>query len=715
MFNAGDFLQNRYEIINCIGSGGMSDVYKARDHKLNRYVAIKVLKAEGAAEVDHPNIVNVFDVGEENGNYFIVMELVEGITLKLYIQNRGRLSVREAVGISLQVAAGLEAAHNNGIIHRDVKPQNIIISTDGTAKVADFGIARAATSDTINSNVMGSVHYSAPEQSRGGFSDARSDIYSLGITMYEMLTGKVPFDGDSTVEVALKHLQEEIVSPKAAIPDLPRAIEQIILKCTQKNPDRRYQNMSLLIRDLKESLINPNGDFVRIGMEDAGAATHRYSKEDLEEINRRRSAAGLFSGSYTDRMNYPPENEDVDDYDGRYNGGYDDLHHDGVYEDDDRYDDDFYEDDFDPSFDDRYEDEDDVSGKRSRLQRRKDRDGRTEKLITVFSVLAALLVGGLILYLIFHTVDIIQNGRPGRPGENETNTIVLDLTGDLVSVPNIRGMTEEEAQRSLKELSLGYRYLGETNSAQYSMGQVVSQDVEPDTRVKKNTTVGYILSKGQELTVPDLTGKSEGAATEALASLGLHVSVDNTRFSNEYDAGSVITTNPGSGSTVHEGDTVTLYISQGEDTQSVIVPICRVVPFCLCRQRTEQYGPGRPCHPAGHQGGDFGTDGKHDHHHCVHGTGEPDRDQSFSEYEHQHQRRGRTGRRPAGSSAGRNLGMQRPAFRAQRLRGRDCPHYSGAERYDPHRVRRKDDLPLCPQGRGRAGRFRRHGLRLCTG
>ena len=581
MFNAGDFLQNRYEIINCIGSGGMSDVYKARDHKLNRYVAIKVLKAEfrgdrefvskfrveaqAAAGLAHPNIVNVFDVGEENGNYFIVMELVEGITLKLYIQNRGRLSVREAVGISLQVAAGLEAAHNNGIIHRDVKPQNIIISTDGTAKVADFGIAREATSDTINSNVMGSVHYSAPEQSRGGFSDARSDIYSLGITMYEMVTGRLPFNGDTAVSVALAHIEETLVPPETYNP-------AIILKCTQKNPDRRYQNMSLLIRDLKESLINPNGDFVRIGMEDAGAATHRYSKEDLEEINRRRSAAGLFSGSYTDRMNYPPENEDIDDYDGRYNGGYDDLHHDGVYEDDDRYDDEFYEDDFDPSFDDRYEDEDDVSGKRSRLQRRKDRDGRTEKLITVFSVLAALLVGGLILYLIFHTVDIIQNGRPGRPGENETNTIVLDLTGDLVSVPNIRGMTEEEAQRSLKELSLGYRYLGETNSAQYSMGQVVSQDVEPDTRVKKNTTVGYILSKGQELTVPDLTGKSEGAATEALASLGLHVSVDNTRFSNEYDAGSVITTNPGSGSTVHEGDTVTLYISQGEDTQSVIVP-----------------------------------------------------------------------------------------------------------------------------------------------
>ena len=300
MLNAGDFLQNRYEIINCIGSGGMADVFRARDHKLNRFVAIKVLKAEfrsdkefvskfrreaqSAARLANPNIVNVYDVGDENGVYFIVMELVEGITLKTYILSKGKLSVREATGISLQVASGLEAAHNNGIIHRDVKPQNIIISTDGTAKVADFGIARAASSDTINSNVMGSVHYSAPEQSRGGFSDAKSDIYSLGITMYEMVTGRVPFDGDTTVAIAIKHLQEEIVPPSRYTADLPYAFEQIILKCTQKNPDRRYQDMGGLIDDLKHSLSDPQGNFVRIASASALAAEEAAADKSRDSL-----------------------------------------------------------------------------------------------------------------------------------------------------------------------------------------------------------------------------------------------------------------------------------------------------------------------------------------------------------------------------------------------------------------------------------------------
>ena len=234
MLKAGTFLQNRYEIISRIGSGGMADVYKARDHKLNRFVAVKVLKpeftddtgflskfrveAQAAAGLAHANIVNVYDVGEDRGTSFIVMELVEGITLKSYIGRKGKLSVREATSIALQVSAGLEAAHNNGIVHRDVKPQNIIISMDGKVKVADFGIARAANSDTINSSAMGSVHYSSPEQSRGGYSDARSDIYSMGITMFEMLTGRVPYDGDTTVEVALKHLQEEMPSAPRRVP-----------------------------------------------------------------------------------------------------------------------------------------------------------------------------------------------------------------------------------------------------------------------------------------------------------------------------------------------------------------------------------------------------------------------------------------------------------------------------------------------------------------
>lgn len=567
MLNAGDFLQNRYEIINCIGSGGMADVFRARDHKLNRFVAIKVLKAEfrsdkefvskfrveaqAAAGLAHPNIVNVYDVGEENGVHFIVMELVEGITLKTYILSKGILSVREATGISLQVASGLEAAHNNGIIHRDVKPQNIIISTDGTAKVTDFGIARAASSDTINSNVMGSVHYSAPEQSRGGFSDAKSDIYSLGVTMYEMLTGRVPFDGDSTVEVALKHLQEEIISPREYIPDLPRAMEQIILKCTQKSPDRRYQSMSLLIRDLKESLVNPNGDFVRIASDNPQGATHRYSKEDLEEINRRsqdpEAWPGLFDGSYDSRMNYPPEDEPLDD--------------DGYYPD---YPD--YPDDYDP---------DDLQEGGGRGKRRKKERGASasERIVTVISVVVAAAIGLLILYLVIHTFDVFGPGRGGGMTESGNST-VSDSSGESTQVPDLRGMGENEAQALLKENGLGYKYLGETSSNDYAPGQIAEQDTAPGTSVGKNTRIGYLLSTGsaKALTVPDLTNKEQADAEQAITSMGLLVSVDNTRYSDSVEEGHVITTNPGAGSTVHEGDTVSLYISQGQDSQSVTVP-----------------------------------------------------------------------------------------------------------------------------------------------
>ncbi len=566
MLNAGDFLQNRYEIINCIGSGGMADVFRARDHKLNRFVAIKVLKpelrsdkefvskfrveAQAAAGLAHPNIVNVYDVGDENGTYFIVMELVEGITLKAYILSKGNLSVRETTGICLQVASGLEAAHNNGIIHRDVKPQNIIISTDGTAKVADFGIARAASSDTINSNVMGSVHYSAPEQSRGGFSDAKSDIYSLGITMYEMLTGRVPFDGDSTVEVALKHLQEEIISPRDIIPDLPRAIEQIILKCTQKSPDRRYQNMAQLIRDLKESLVNPNGDFVRIASENPQGATHKYSREDLEEINRRsmdpESYPGLFDDRYDERDLYPGGEDDPDRY-------YDER--DDGYDPDDLID----------------------ETERSRGRRRgRKREGGSDRIATVISVLVALIVGALILYLIIHTFDLL--GGSGRVNSTEKDSAVsLDLTQGTVKVPDLLGKTENEAQQLLRDNGLGYKYLGETSSDEYAAGQIAAQDTAAGTPVQKNTRIGYTLSIGsaQAMTVPDLTNKTQADAEKALTSIGLLVSVDNTRYSDQVTSGNVITTNPGAGSSVHEGDTVTIYVSQGQNSQSVQVPDTR--------------------------------------------------------------------------------------------------------------------------------------------
>ena len=302
MINPGTVLGERYEVQALIGTGGMANVYRAMDQKLNREVAIKVLKeeyssnknfvskfkaeAQAAAGLMHPNIVNVYDVGDENGLYYFVMELVDGITLKHYIEKKIRLSVKEAVSIAIQVSMGIEAAHNKGIIHRDIKPQNIIISRDGKVKVADFGIARAATSDTITTHAMGSVHYTSPEQARGGYSDAKSDIYSIGITLFEMVTGRVPFDGETTVSIAIKHIQEEMPSPRIYVQDIPVSVEQIIFKCTQKNPDRRYLNISSLITDLKKSLINPDENFVVIQDAASNAGTRTITEKDRQEIRR---------------------------------------------------------------------------------------------------------------------------------------------------------------------------------------------------------------------------------------------------------------------------------------------------------------------------------------------------------------------------------------------------------------------------------------------
>lgn len=300
MIKLGMIIADRYEVLEKIGTGGMSDVYRAKDHKLNRYVAVKALKqefvenkdfvskfrveAQAAAGLMHPNIVNVYDVGEENGSHYIVMELVEGITLKKYIEKKARLSVKEAVSIAIQMAMGIEAAHNNHIIHRDIKPQNIIISKEGKVKVTDFGIAKAATSNTITSNVMGSVHYTSPEQVRGGFSDEKSDIYSLGITLFEMLTGRVPFNGETTVAVAIKHIQEQMPSVREFVPEIPISVEQIVKKCTQKSPDRRYQSAPELIEDLKKSLISPDENFVRLDEADASGATKNVSDEEMRLI-----------------------------------------------------------------------------------------------------------------------------------------------------------------------------------------------------------------------------------------------------------------------------------------------------------------------------------------------------------------------------------------------------------------------------------------------
>ena len=379
MIKEGVFLGKRYEILGRIGSGGMADVYKGKDHKLNRFVAIKVLKstyrsdetfikkflseAQAAAGLMHPNVVNVYDVGQDRGLYYMVMELVEGITLKDYIEKKGKLSAKETISISIQMVTGIQAAHNCHIIHRDIKPQNIIISKDGKVKVTDFGIARATTStatQAVTTTVMGSVHYTSPEQARGGIVDEKSDIYSAGITMYEMITGHVPFDGDSTVTVALKHLNEVIKSPAEEVPDIPYSLECIIMKCTQKLPNKRYMSCEELLQDLKHSLVDPEGDFVVLdgvtkrmpaASQDTGRTTVVMSQDELNRMKNRQNYNDDYDDDYED---------DYDDYDDRRRSRYDD---DDDYDDRrrSRYDDD---DDYDDRRRSRYDDDDDYDDRR---------------------------------------------------------------------------------------------------------------------------------------------------------------------------------------------------------------------------------------------------------------------------------------------------------------------------------------------------------------
>ena len=336
MLREGMFLADRYEIIEQIGTGGMADVYKAKCHKLNRYVAIKVMKSEfsqdktfvskfwaeaqSAAGLTNPNVVNVYDVGVENGIYYIVMELVEGVTLMKYIEKRGKLPYKEAVSIAIQVANGMDAAHKHNIVHRDIKPQNIIISKEGKVKVTDFGIAKVASTATINTSAsMGSVHYISPEQARGGYSDERSDIYSLGITLFEMLTGTVPFDGDTAVSVAVQHIQDTIPAPSQLVEGIPVSVDKIVLKCTQKKTDRRYQSAYDLIVDLKKSLVMPEDDFVKLAPMYDTSVNDNYAQTDSddEDIDEQEEDDGLLGedtfADIDDNIDEEEDDNDIDD------------------------------------------------------------------------------------------------------------------------------------------------------------------------------------------------------------------------------------------------------------------------------------------------------------------------------------------------------------------------------------------------------------------
>jgi len=539
MVKIGMMIGNRYEILEKIGTGGMSDVYRAKCHKLNRFVAIKVLKqefaenenfvskfiieAQAAAGLMHPNIVNVYDVGEENGIHYIVMELIEGITLKKYIEKKARLSYKEAVSIAIQVSMGIEAAHNNHIIHRDIKPQNIIISRDGKVKVTDFGIAKAASSNTISSNVMGSVHYTSPEQARGGYSDEKSDVYSLGITMFEMLTGRVPFNGETTVAIAIKHIQEELPYPSDFVPEIPIAVESIVLKCCQKSPDRRYQNMGELLKDLKQALQTPDEDFVVIGNPDVDGGTRTMNEWELSQVRAsdtgriRLNAEGGQNG-YDDA-----EREDYADE------GYEERTHEGMT--------------------------------------------KMEKIAAIVTVAVAVVI---LIIIIVLSMQLMNHFLPQKSEGDETISSETEKSSPIIKeevpevvyreMPTVEGSDEKEARSKLEEIGMvvSANYV---DSSEVPSGTVIKSSVEAGLMIKEGSKITLTISAYHEgVVVPTVTTQQYDEATNRLSQMGFLVNrVDSEN--TDYEEGVVYDQNPAGGTLLAKGSVVLLYVSTGKEKE----------------------------------------------------------------------------------------------------------------------------------------------------
>ncbi|MCR5830692.1 MAG: protein kinase [Lachnospiraceae bacterium] len=604
MLEVGTFLGDRYEILELIGSGGMADVYKAKCHKLNRFVAIKVLKSEfssdsgfvskfkaeaqAAAGLMHPNIVNVYDVGEEKRMYYFVMELVEGITLKHYIEKKITLTAKEAVSIAIQVSMGIEAAHNNGIIHRDIKPQNIIISKEGKVKVADFGIAKAATSNTVTSHAMGSVHYTSPEQARGGYSDAKSDIYSIGITLFEMITGHVPFDGETTVAVAIKHIQEEMPSPRVYVPDVPISVEQIIKKCCQKNPDRRYANVGQLIRDLKHSLTNPDEDFVVIQEPASEGGTKNISDSEKQQIRKQtamaaplpepvqaapedmytpgpassykqnseeafdddfedvfgvRNAKNRGSGRSAERSAERPKARGSQPPTRKSKKNKDAASRKNTYKarEDDYYDDEGLDDDVDP---------------------------KMEKAVTILLVAAAIVITIIAIFIIGKVFGMFS----GSSSQDDKEELTIEASAGTTIVPNVVGMTVTEASDALTNAGLTAKATYK-ESTEYEKDYIVSQDIEGNTEVPSGTVLNLVVSSGKVVgaTVPDVVGKSEAEAKVILEAEGFKMQ-KQLQESDSVEKGNVISQNPLGATTAAQGSDVTVVISSGMSVEQISMP-----------------------------------------------------------------------------------------------------------------------------------------------
>lgn len=546
MLKPGMYISDRYEIIEKVGSGGMADVYKARCHRLNRFVAIKVLKAEysndttfvlkfraeaqSAAGLSHPNIVNVYDVGDDDGLHYIVMELVEGITLKSFIERKGKLEVKEAVGIAIQICQGLEAAHDNHIIHRDIKPQNIIISREGKVKVTDFGIAKAATSNTINSNAMGSVHYISPEQARGGYSDEKSDIYSLGVTLYEMLSGSVPFAGENTVSVALLHIQGEATPLRQLNPQVPYSLEQIVAKCMEKKPERRYMSASELIADLKRSIVEPNGGFVKLVAPIVdNSPTINISEREVNEIKK---AAGAMN---YDSRKIPREKVEPD---------FDDLEEE--------------------------EDDDDINPK-------------LDKIFFIGGISVAVILAIIVFVVVGNLLGFWSGSSTPSKTASPTPNVSASATPSItpsasasatVQLPDVIGKTLEEARDILNDQNIKFSYYEEVSDKDPNtvlrIEDANGKEIAPGTEISAADGVILYYSGGPEaVKVPDVKNLTYEQAKTKLESEGFTVSVDYEN-SETIPSDGITRTEPAAGSDAPKGSKVIIWRSSG--MPKVVVP-----------------------------------------------------------------------------------------------------------------------------------------------
>ena len=572
MLQKGTILAGRYEILEHIGSGGMADVYKARCHKLNRYVAIKVLRreycdnesfvrkftveAQSTAGLTHPNIVNIYDAGNEDGIHYIVMELAEGMTLKRYIRRYGRLSARETVDFAIQIASGLQEAHEHHIIHRDIKPQNILVSDSGTIKVTDFGIARAATGDdTISSSAMGSVRYLSPEQARGGYADERSDIYSLGITIYEMATGKVPFDGENTVAIALMHLRDEITPPRCYFPDIPASLEKIILKCTMKQPEQRYQSAAELIIDLQKVFLSPDGNYVYVNPLVDDSPTIQRNTEDIEKIRKSLTGTGTTRKRDMDksRVRIKEENEDDEDY------------------------------------------KDDASV-----------NPKLEKMILVITILFGILVACVVFYFIGNSLHLFQNSNTTSQQITETTTeekttekkkatTTEEKKTEYIKMPSLIGLTKNAAEDEMKAIGLKADFVYETGSSSKDSNLTVKkQQYKKGESVAVDSTVKLTLGKKESSTtatekveVPAMVNYTEEKAQKELEKLGLKVKKAYST-SDTVKSGYVIKQSPKGGTVVNKGFAVTITISKG--VAKTTVPSLIGVSQSVAEQELNQVG-----------------------------------------------------------------------------------------------------------------------------